>query len=283
MEKLLPILMSFLVLTNFHRQQDGPIKDQFTYKMSYELTYQPDSTDAASKKKEEMFLYIGDGISRFSSAGTAIGDSLESAFDYSNFNQASFLQMKEQIPKTAFEYYIYKGIPTEKITLTREIVKDKYRTTTDKNLFDWTIHEDRDTIAGFRVQKATARFAGRNYTAWFTNEIPFPDGPYKFHGLPGLIVKIGDEKAHYVYELKRLQELKKPVRFTFREEEFLETSPEKLLELQKEYQKDPVGYIKRTMPGATIKVEYESAGQKNKIERARKERLRKANNPLELL
>ncbi len=274
MQKLLTVLILSFVLTGLYGQK------KYNYKITYDLTYQPDSTDASSKKKEKMFLYIGDETSRFSSAGKAIGDSLQSTFDYSNFDQAAFTRMRSQMPEKKFEYYIYKGVPADKITYTREIVTDKYRYTADKNRFDWTVHDERDTIAGFQVQKATTSFAGRNYTAWFTDEIPFPEGPYKFNGLPGLIVKIGDDKEHYVFELRQIRELRIPVPFTFQENEFIETSQEKLLKLEEEYKSDPVGFVERSVPGA--KIEYGPGTDRKKIERERKERLKKQNNPLEL-
>lgn len=44
-------------------------------------------------------------------------------------------------------------------------------------------------ILNFKAQKATAKYGGRKWTAWFCQEIPIPNGPYKFGGLPGLIVK----------------------------------------------------------------------------------------------
>ena len=280
MQKLLPAILLSFVLTSLYGQKDGPIRDQFNHKITYNLTYQPDSTDAESKKKERMLLYIGDETSLFSSAGKAIGDSLKSAFDYSNFDQAAFVRMRSQIPRTEFDFSIYKGVPAEKITYTREIVTDKYRYTADKNLFDWKVLDERDTIAGFRVQKATTSFAGRDYTAWFTNEIPFPEGPYKFNGLPGLIVKIGDEKGHYLFELTQIQKLENPIPFIFQKEEFIETSPEKLFRLEEDYKRDPVGFAERSVPGA--KIEYEPGTDRKKMERERKERLKKQNNPIEL-
>lgn len=280
MKKLLPLLLLFFYLTGVYGQQDGLVKDQFNYKIIYDLTYQPDSTDTESKKDEDMYLYIGDEMSRFSSAGKAIGDSLKANFDYANFNQDAFIGMREQIPKTAFEYYIYKGLPAEEITYAREIVKDKYRYTEHKKLFDWKVIEETDTIAGFRVQKATTSFAGRDYTAWFTGEIPFSEGPYKFNGLPGLIVKIRDEKGHYIFELTEIQKLENPLPLSFKKEEFIETTQNKLSELENEYRRDPVGFVERSVPGAEI--QYASDADQKKIERKRKEKLKKQNNPLEL-
>lgn len=34
---------------------------------------------------------------------------------------------------------------------------------------------------------ATTQFRGLTYTAWFALDIPINEGPWKFHGLPGLI------------------------------------------------------------------------------------------------
>ena len=280
MKKLLSLLIMFFVLKTTSGQQNDLKKDEFNYKVIYNLTYQPDSTNVKSQKSEEMVLYIGEGFSRFSSAGQAVGDSLQSAFDYSNFNQAAFKEMRSQIPKTEFPYYIYKGIPEGKLTYLREIAMDKFRYTENKDLFDWKVYEETDTVAGFHVQKATTNFAGRDYTAWFTGEIPFSEGPYKFSGLPGLIVKIQDDKEHYLFELKQIFKLENPVSFAFQKEEFMEISPEKLSKLEEEYKKDPAGFAQRSIPG--LKIEYDSEQDRIRLERERKEKLEKENNPIEL-
>ncbi|WP_282918056.1 GLPGLI family protein [Porphyromonas macacae] len=62
---------------------------------------------------------------------------------------------------------------------------------------DWTITNETKTIGKYDCIKATADFRGRSYTAWFAPEIPVQTGPYKFHGLNGLIFEIYD-KTHEV-------------------------------------------------------------------------------------
>lgn len=49
-------------------------------------------------------------------------------------------------------------------------------------------------IGTFTTHEARASFRGRNYTAWFTTEIPIDAGPWKFHGLPGLILEVTDDE-----------------------------------------------------------------------------------------
>lgn len=60
--------------------------------------------------------------------------------------------------------------------------------------FNWKIVDSVKTINGYNCYKALSEnFRGRSYTAWFTYEIPVPFGPYKFNGLPGLILEIYDD------------------------------------------------------------------------------------------
>ena len=66
---------------------------------------------------------------------------------------------------------------------------------------NWTIKDDTITIAGYPCQKAICDYRGRSFEAWFTSEIPINEGPWKFYGLPGLIVKLHDTKRHYEFEL----------------------------------------------------------------------------------
>jgi len=71
----------------------------------------------------------------------------------------------------------------------------------DKPVFSWKISQDTASILGYPCQKATADFRGRTYTAWFSTDIPINDGPWKFMGLPGLILKINDSKNLFGFEL----------------------------------------------------------------------------------
>ncbi len=53
----------------------------------------------------------------------------------------------------------------------------------------WTMYDDEIQLLGYTAKKATTTFRGRNYTAYFTLDIPINDGPWKLFGLPGLILK----------------------------------------------------------------------------------------------
>ena len=67
--------------------------------------------------------------------------------------------------------------------------------------FSWDISNDTLHEGGVVLQKASTRFRGRLYTAWFNPEVPIPNGPWKFGGLPGLIYRVSDEHRFFVYRL----------------------------------------------------------------------------------
>ena len=54
----------------------------------------------------------------------------------------------------------------------------------------WTVVEGSTaTVIGYQCFMAESDYHGRHWKAWFTPEIPMPYGPWKLHGLPGLILK----------------------------------------------------------------------------------------------
>ena len=65
---------------------------------------------------------------------------------------------------------------------------------------DWQISTDTASVLGYLCTKATTTFRGRDYVAWFTQEIPINEGPWKLYGLPGLILKAEDTAGLFRFE-----------------------------------------------------------------------------------
>lgn len=70
-----------------------------------------------------------------------------------------------------------------------------------KREISWNISNEHKKIGAWEATKATTNFGGRSWTAWFSQDIPLPYGPYVFHGLPGLILEISDNEKNYHFNL----------------------------------------------------------------------------------
>lgn len=70
---------------------------------------------------------------------------------------------------------------------------------------DWKLKNEQKEIGSFTATKATASFRGRNYTAWFTTEIPVDAGPWKFLGLPGLILEVYDDERGVQFLMSKIE------------------------------------------------------------------------------
>lgn len=106
----------------------------------------------------------------------------------------------------------------------------------------WEILQEKSIYEGYNVQKASTVFAGRKWTAWFTNEIPISDGPYKFSGLPGLILKISDDKQQYKMELVKTSDVF--IMFEKPETRYIEIPAKKYNKLYQNNVKDPLAWLR---------------------------------------
>jgi GLPGLI family protein len=73
----------------------------------------------------------------------------------------------------------------------------------------WNIQKETKILENYKLQRATADFGGRKWNAWFTTNIPISEGPYKFRGLPGLILFLEDSKQNFIYSFSRNKNLPK--------------------------------------------------------------------------
>ena len=69
----------------------------------------------------------------------------------------------------------------------------------------WNISSETKEIAGYTCNKATVSYRGRNWVTWFAPEIPAAFGPWKLHGLPGLILEAHDTGNIYTMLAVKIQ------------------------------------------------------------------------------
>lgn len=70
---------------------------------------------------------------------------------------------------------------------------------------DWKITNEKKKIGKFNCIKATANILGREWQAWFTQEIQVSFGPWRLNGLPGLILEAFDSTLDFVYQLAEVE------------------------------------------------------------------------------
>lgn len=68
----------------------------------------------------------------------------------------------------------------------------------------WKFLNETKEIMGYQCKKAEGEFRGRKFFAFFAPEIPSSAGPWKYSGLPGLILEVWQENMQYHYVAKKL-------------------------------------------------------------------------------
>nr|WP_314491605.1 GLPGLI family protein [uncultured Chryseobacterium sp.] len=163
----------------------------------YEYKFIPDSTDKTKIITEMMLLDIDKNGSSYYSHDKFVADStakadLEKQLKLSPNN----INISRTDKPGQVQYKVTKYYPDFRTYLYTKVSSDSYKIEEDQKP-EWKILPDKQKVGEYNAQKATANFGGRQWIAWFTTELPFQDGPYKFYGLPGLIVKIEDRTGSH--------------------------------------------------------------------------------------
>jgi GLPGLI family protein len=249
---------------------------------TYRLTYQIDSTNSA-KRSEILYLMLGKTLSKFQSRGEQAFDSIVAVNEGKPSNQVDASISTSQLISLAhsrFRYAIYKIAASQKVYYYDRITSTGYRYEEPAGSLTWTIIPTTATVAGYACQRATTSYGGRQWEAWFTREVPVSEGPYKFHGLPGLIVKVSDSRQHYVFELAKLTKPTTERLITLPKKTPITTDRATFRRALADYNADPAGYLAGAN-GVTIVSSTSGATPDQLRDRAR-EIARKRNNVLEL-
>ena len=202
----------------------------------YQFKFLKDIKISQNPREGLCVLQIGDNYSKFSDVKTLKRDSL-----FENFSHLESTRAKEMnqllMYNSLWDTESLKSVVDKKITYQRRY-KTKYEYEELQPEFKWQLHNDSKKILDYNCKKATVKYRGREFTAWYTSGIPVNNGPFVFEGLPGLILEIEDSKSKYHFTAVGID--KKPADIYFRsEKEILKINRAKFREVEKTYHDNP--------------------------------------------
>ncbi|MBV8326955.1 GLPGLI family protein [Chryseobacterium sp.] len=173
-----------------------------TNRFVYQVTMKPDAENKTDIKTENAYLDISPEKSVFYSENRIKRDSVMQKAFQGGGGRGSISRDQMESLRSNINYSVEKDKTNQKIFFKDRIGRDIYSYEEDRPI-NWIISSETRKIGEYKVQKAETDFGGRKWTAWFTTDLPYQDGPYKFGGLPGLIVKVEDDKGDYSFDLMK--------------------------------------------------------------------------------
>lgn len=276
--KYLVLIITFFVVTNVFSQQ---FQNRFDTKINYRLTFRPDSNNKEHIKEEYFELLINGDSSLFRSVNKGKNDSTDYAEAEKNkqINTSGGEYEYKRPIKTNFAYDIFF---VKDMLLHYETFQDGIKYFYKENIHpvqsQWELTSEIQTLYGYNCQMASLDYGGRKWIAWFAAAIPLKEGPYKFKGLPGLIVKLEDIGKNWSFELLSVNRGKY-------NSAVAEVSKDKVLEVNKKKFYETKKYLLDNwldISKLNSKVKYSSKDIENKERKDYQDKIKGDNNWIEL-
>jgi Protein of unknown function (Porph_ging). len=227
-------VLLFIAINKKSFTQDFEVVDNAKWLITYNYEFLQDSTSKYSLKQLQMVLQIGLKASKYCDLRSFLSDSILYLKKNQELNDDNINSVMEQVSKLTdgintnllASNSVYKNFPNKGTTFFRAYADSKYFKVIQPLAMTWKLEPSKDTIiASYHCKKATTTFAGRNYNAWYTTQIPISEGPYKFNGLPGLIIKINDIENEHRFILTSFKMLKYYQPITLSKIDYIEITP----------------------------------------------------------
>ena len=204
-----------------------------------------------------MILEIGKNICSFYGEANRIFDSIQNSGAFENMFASGTIDVS-RLPKKNInlEIKLYFNYPAGKITVEDDVFIDSYEYTEDIEKIQWQIFPDETKeILGYNCIKATCTFRGRDYIARYAPDIPISKGPYKFSGLPGLILRVTDSQNQIQFDCNYIEQISVPMIKSIRknDRELKKVERKEFFSIQKKHNENPMAAFSAysAFPGQT--------------------------------
>ncbi len=222
--------------------------------ITYQMDFIPNPTNKAKREQGLTVLQIGKNSSKFSDYYDLKTDSLKKSIPTEKYASKEYVNTLLSIRRNRkYQTMIIKNYPKEKFTIQLVLrFGGTYQYEEETIKLNWEIQKDTKSILGYSCKKASCTFRGRNYTAWYTEEIPISNGPHMFGGLPGLILQLEDSEKVYVFTAQGMDKKQEPI-YLIANKTIVKTTRDKARKAEKNVADNPASAIKGMM--------YNAAGQ----------------------
>ncbi len=179
------------------------IVDTAQYKITYSSYFIPDTANINSKRDGYTVTLIGNKYAKFVDKYELESALLRDKLRSMGVSRAERSQKVFNVKILGiYSEHILLDYPRKGINTFQSYLSGSYRRYQDDSAIQkWDIKDETRDILGYTCRKAICRFRGRDYEAWYAEELPIPYGPYYFKGLPGLIIELYDTNKEYVFNM----------------------------------------------------------------------------------
>lgn len=138
---------------------------------------------------------------------------------------------------------IYKNQPEMGKYLCYDEIAKCFRYEDSLPQIEWQVEEEARTILGYACQKATGSLYGREWTVWFTMDIPASEGPWLLSGLPGLILEATDSEGLFHFSAIELRKDTGNLSVEPVAKRFMKCTRKELMEYRAKFDENPLGVL----------------------------------------
>ena len=217
MRRITLLLAAILTVCSLNAQKGNKNEkvvniDKVNYRITYNGKMVPDTTRVPYNYWEsEMRLDIGSKTTHFYDRSKQVKDSIMAE------QYKIGIYEGKKLPKVVFSWELYKNYPSDgETSFLDKLTSNNYLCIEKVEIPDWKIIPDSSSyIIGYKCQLAKASFKGRIWYAWYTEDIPLSEGPWKLYGLPGLVLRAYDQSKQYIFDAIGMASLNGSTHITF--------------------------------------------------------------------
>lgn len=241
------IVLCFLTDANTYGQNiDSNGQTEVLSKPLYECIYEykVQAEDKSGEKVSELYntiLQIGCSCAKFCDYTAYWVDSISQIKEVDESIRKEY-KNKQYRASYYFDATIYQNNSQNKLTVVDVITPNLF--TYDENFspFQWELVQDTTSVCGYVCNKATTEYGGRRWIVWYAMDIPVSYGPWKFTGLPGLVLAARDSEGIHEFNAISIREASV---FITKEKnaKLVATTREKFIKNKNHFEEDPMHNI----------------------------------------